>query len=290
MQKIYFYLPSFTNKLSINLALAESKRKHGECFNENIEIASLYGSFPNAIWNGGRCELGKIDIQQFKDIVQCVNSFDIAIRYTFTNCLIREEHLIDEYCNKLMEICNNGKNEVLVNSHLLENYLRSHYPRFKYILSTTALTRGAESINEACKHYDLVVADYRDVRNKDFLHKIVMRNKVEILLNESCLLDCMYRKEHYEEISRSQLALKDLGSERKCRYHNITKFREAYISKDTMYNILIPLGYINYKIRGREMDPNKLLHEYFTYLVKPQYERIIYNEIDSLSATFNFRF
>lgn len=285
MQKIKFYLPSFTKNLNINLALAESKKIHGECFYENIELASLFGSFPNAIWNGGRCEFGTIDILMFKDIVERVNSLGIAVRYTFTNSLIKKEHLSDDYCNILMEICNNGKNEVLVNSRLLEDYLRLHYPQFKYILSTTALTRGAKLINEACKNYDLVVADYRDVKNESFLHNIVMKDKVEILLNESCLFDCMYRKLHYEEISKAQLTLNDSGAERNCRYHDASRFREAYISKDTMYNVLVPLGFVNYKIRGGEMNSNKLLREYFTYLIKPQYENVILDDIKSyLSA------
>ena len=288
MQKIKFYLPGFTKNLNINLALIESKIRHGECFDKNVEFASFFGTFPNAIWNGGRCEFGQIDILKFQDIVECVNSYGIAIRYTFTNCLIGEEHLADEYCNKLMEICNNGKNEVLVNSRLLENYLRLHYPRFKYILSTTALTRRAEAVNEACENYDLVVADYRDVKNDDFLHGIIKRNKVEILLNESCLLDCIYRKIHYEEISRAQMALKDSGAERKCRYNDLSRFGEAYISKDTMYNKLIPLVFVNYKIRGREMKPDKLLREYFRYLVKPQSDRIVYDDIKLYSKTFDF--
>lgn len=288
MPKIKFYLPSFTKNLSLNLALIESKKRHSECYNENIEFVSLFGSFPNAIWNGGRCEFGKIDIPKFQEIVKYVNSLGISIRYTFTNCLIEKKHLSDEYCNKLMEICNNGKNEVLVNSPLLEIYLRTNYPDFKYILSTTTLTRSVKSINEACKKYDLVVADYRDVKNEDFLHGVTMRDKVEILLNESCLLDCMYRKKHYEEISRAQLNLIDSDAEKLCRYNNISKFKEAYISKDTMYNILVPLGYINYKIRGREMNPNKLLREYFAYLVKPQYVKEIYNDIKSYQQFFGF--
>lgn len=52
-----------------------------------------------------------------------------------------------------------------------------------------------------------------------------------------------------------------------------------------MYNVLVPLGFVNYKIRGREMNSNKLLREYFTYLIKPQYENVILDDIKSyLSA------
>lgn len=281
MPEIKFYLPGFTKNLNINLALVESMNNHAEWYCDNIKIASFFGSFPNAIWNGGRCEFGKIDLPRFEDIVGIVNSLGIAIRYTFTNCLIKEEHLSDEYCNRLMSICNNGMNEILVNSPLLESYLRTNYPRFKYILSTTSLTRGIQAINEACNNYDLVVADYRDVRNNTFLEGITSREKVEILLNEACLLDCIYRGPHYEDISRSQLNSNDIQAEKMCRYHNTSRFREAYISNYTLYDDLVPMGYCNFKIRGREMDMDKLLNEYLTYLVKTDFRSVVCDEIEN---------
>ncbi len=284
MRDLYFYLPSFTNNLDLNLALVKSREMHGEFFYNDIRIASFYGSFPNAIWNGGRCEFGKIDLPRFQDIVGLVNSFGIAIRYTFTNCLIREEHLSDEYCNVLMSLCDNGMNEVLVNSPLLEKYLRSNYPGFKYILSTTTLTRGAAAVNEACEKYDLVVADYRDVKNMRFLLEIVKREKVEILLNESCVFDCMNRSNHYEAISRSQLSLRDSGEERKCIYLKSSRFREAYVPKETLYDVLVPMGYKNFKFRGREMNSEKLLNEYYTYLIKPLYRNAVKKDIESFST------
>lgn len=286
MKDIKFYIPGFTSKLNVNLALVDCIKQNSECFYDNIKIASLYGSFPNAIWNGGRCVFGKIDIPKFTDIVNLVNSYGIAIRFTFTNCLIKQEHLSDEYCNSLMNICNNGSNEVLVNSPILEKYLRLYYPQFKYILSTTTLTRGAESINKACEKYDLVVADYRDVIDTRFLQEIIMREKVEILLNESCVCDCMFRGKHYEEISKAQLMSKLTDEAEKCMYNDISKFKEAYISKERLYESLIPMGYFNFKIRGREMSIDKLLNEYCTYMVKPEYRNTIYSEIHRKSHDF----
>ena len=270
MPTIKFYIPGLTNNLELNISLVKSLEKHREWYYDDIRIASFYGSFPNAIWNGGRCEFGEIDIPKYRDIVDHVNSLGIAIRYTFTNCFIKEEHLSDEYCNRLMNLCNNGMNEVLVNSPVLEKYLRSNYPEFRYILSTTALIRGADSINEACNRYDLVVADYRDAKNMSFLQEITQRGKVEILLNEACVLDCKYRKNHYERISQSQLLFNDVHEEKNCMYHDTSKFRKAYISKDTLYDTLVPMGYRNFKLRGRESSPDKLINEYLTYLGKPQ--------------------
>ena len=285
MQEINFFLPGFTNNLRINLAFVECLNQHRECFYDNIKIASFFDSFPNAIWNGGRCKFGKIDITKFQKIVDLVNSLGIAIRYTFTNCLIREEHLSDKYCNKLMSISNNGMNEVLVNSPILERYLRSRYPNFKYILSTTTLTRGAQSINELCEKYDLVVADYRDTHNYNFLQEIVRRDKVEIILNESCVLNCAYRRNHYEEISRAQLLFRETAASKRCMYQDTSQFREAYVSTDMLYCMLVPMGYVNYKIRGRESNAIKLTNEYLSFFVKPQYKYDVKKYIEKSSFT-----
>lgn len=287
-QDINLYLPGFTDNLNVNLAFIECYYQHRECFYENLKIASLFDSFPNAIWNGGRCKFGKTDIVKFQDTVHLVNSLGIAIRYTFTNCLIKEEHLSDNYCNQLMSICNNGMNEVLVNSPILENYLRSNYPRFKYILSTTALVRGAKAINEVSEKYDLVVADYRDVRNLEFLREIKNREKVEILLNESCVIDCQYRRQHYEEISRAQLLLKETDVSKRCMYHDTSKYCEAYVSPAMLYDVLVPMGFVNFKIRGRESNPEKLINEYLSYFVMPRYREDIKNYIE-LSSTKKLR-
>ena len=281
MQSIFFHLPGFSNNLNINLALVGILNKFSECFHDGIRIASFFGSFPNAIWNGGRCEFGQIDIPKFQDTIERINSLGIAIRYTFTNCLIKEEHLSDEYCNRLMDLCDNGKNEVLVNSPCLERYLRSNYPGYKYVLSSTALTRGFEAVNTACKYYDLVVADYRDVKEMAFLQEISSRNKVEIMVNESCVMGCKYRREHYELISRSQLTRTEMQAEKMCRYHDISLFKEAYIPIETLYNVLVPMGFINFKIRGREFSTEKLINEYMSFLVKPQFREKIRKEVYS---------
>lgn len=277
-------IPGFTNNLKFNLLWLKCLREHSEWFYDNIKIVSLYGSFPNAIWNGGRCVFGNMEISEIKTIIELVNSVGVSLRHTFTNCLIEERHLEDEYCNKIMDLCNNGKNEVLINSTLLESYLRSKYPDYRYILSTTTMTRGSEAINKACMKYDMVVADYRDSIHKDFLQNIISKNKVEILLNESCIYDCRFRDYHYKEISRAQLMLKETQEAETCMYHDVSKFREAYISVDTLYNVLIPMGYTNFKIRGREMSSEKLMHEYLTYLVKPFCREFVKREIIRLLA------
>lgn len=279
MDKVRFFLPSFTKNLEINIAFINFLRENPECYHDGIEISSLFGSFPNAIWNGGRCELGNVDIPKFQDIVEILNSMGISIRYTFTNCLLQEEHLYDEYCNQLMQIANNGMNEVLVNSSLLEKYLRNNYPNFKYILSTTTMIRGVQTINNACEKYDLVVADYRDVRDTNFLDSLTMRDKVEILLNETCAYDCLFRGQHYKEISKAQLRLQETNESLECLYRDSSRFNEAVISPATVWSYLVPKGFSNFKLRGRIEIKDRLMDNYISYMVKSGYQDIVRKQL-----------
>ena len=89
-------------------------------------------------------------------------------------------NLNNKYCNLILECSNNGMNEILINSLELEQFLRKKYPNFKYILSTTRCERDIFKINEATKNYDLVVIDYRDNRNLNFLNAIEDKSKIEI--------------------------------------------------------------------------------------------------------------
>ena len=133
-----FYLPDFL--LQLNLSLLQLHHSHPEYFNEGIEFGGIYGTFPGAIWNGGRLVCGVTSSTNMKETISLFNDANIPLRYTYTNPLLEEKHLYDTYCNLTMELANNEMNEVIINSPLLEEYLRKNYPNFKYILSTTLLS------------------------------------------------------------------------------------------------------------------------------------------------------
>ena len=198
---IKFYLPEFYYKYELNQYFIKLLQEHPEYFNDNITIGAVYGTFPGAIWNGGRVFHGTTNATNIEATIQSFNKLNVPIRFTFTNSLLEEKHTYDIYCNLIMEKANNGMNEVLTNSEILENYLRKNYPNFKYISSTTKCDRKIESINEACRKYDLVVPDYRDTVNEDFLNNLIEKDKIEILINPHCNPNCSRRKEHYKILS-----------------------------------------------------------------------------------------
>ena len=54
----------------------------------------------------------------------------ISVRLTFSNSLLREEHLSDKTCNRLCALFNSqGGKGVIVHLDLLLDYLKGHYPK-----------------------------------------------------------------------------------------------------------------------------------------------------------------
>lgn len=260
-----FYIPGLTDAYVINSSLIALLKDLPELFVSGVRIKAVFGSFPDAVWNGGRTEFGKRDINRCKQIIKQLNEQDIAVRYTFTNCLIEKRHLDDTYCNLLMDLANNGKNEVLVNSPLLEDYLRNKYPNFKYVLSTTTLLRDIDIVNKACEMYDMVVVDYRDAQNNDYLSNLKYKEKVELLVNETCALDCPHRGLHYKAISAEQLGFIE-NDNSSCMYKGEGRFGEAYILHDRLWNELVPMGFTHFKFKGRKENPILLARDFVSVL------------------------
>jgi hypothetical protein len=134
--------------------------------------------------------------------------FNIPVRFTFTNCLLEEQHLNDTYCNMILEVFNTGQNEIICNKEVLENYIREKYGnRYKYISSTTKrLINKEEQLKELDKNYYLVVLDYDYNKNLDFLKQIPNKEKCELLCNAVCRPNCPFRVRHYQDLSRCQLS------------------------------------------------------------------------------------
>ena len=69
-----------------------------------------------------------------------LREYGISARLTFSNSLLREEHLSDRKCNALCVLFEEGGdqgNGVIVHSDLLLAYLKQQYPGFYFVSSTT---------------------------------------------------------------------------------------------------------------------------------------------------------
>ncbi|MCQ2416979.1 MAG: hypothetical protein MJ071_04100 [Oscillospiraceae bacterium] len=295
--KARFHLPDFAGHFKFNLVFTELLAKHPEFFREGVEIASVYGAFPPALWNGGRIQTGNCDPRFIKGVLKAFNDRGIPLRFTFTNPILEEKHLEDAFCNAVMRYADNGLNEVIVASPLLEEYIRKQYPRFKITSSTCKrIINRDELYSEVEKDYHIVVIDYDLNHDFETLRRITDKKKCELLVNAVCNPSCPTRSEHYRVIGRQQMIVAQhmkknpnapIDMEKVQRdYPGILRFDDCpctgrnlfdikglknHITPEEIWNQYIPMGFEQFKIEGRTSEILNLTEHYMYYMVQPEY-------------------
>ncbi len=280
---IYYHLPGlfeFFDFYSVFLPLFYG---HREYFYDWCQIGSIYGAPGDCIWGGGRVGFGD---NNAKDVLALLKKYGISARLTFSNSLLRPEHLLDKKCNALCRLfqSKNGetKNGIIVHSEVLLEYLKKNYPQFYFVSSTTKVITDFDEFTEELnrKDFSFVVPDFRLNKMFDFLSELSQeqKNKVEFLCNECCWTSCTGRKECYENVSR-----KNLGqnvSEHICKSPG---GREGYVFSKAMKNPAFvnieeiqkkyaPLGFSNFKIEGRGLGSALILEFLLYYMTKPEFQ------------------
>lgn len=291
-KEVYWHLPGFCYFRLLNQVIINLMKDYPEKFREGYRIGSVYGTFPGAIWNGGRAVFGITGKSDIENILKIYNSREIPVRFTWTNSLLEEKHLQDTYCNLIMRLADNGLNQVLVNTPVLEEYLKREYPDFKRISSTTKRITGVDGVlEELQKDYFLVVLDYDLNHNEEALKKLEpYAGRIEILVNEVCYPGCAYRAEHYKQQSRMQLEF-DVNTAFPCpnktqqRSFAECMKRPAFISNEEIGSY-IDRGFVNFKIAGRGMPVEYAKESCLYFLVKDDCRDFIRGKIDRLFEQF----
>ena len=289
---INFHIPDFLKHFRLNLVLMTTMRSNPEWFRDGVKIASVYGAFPPSLWNGGRAALGAVDERTIREVLNTYNKDGIPCRFTFTNPVIKEEHLGDPFCNAVMRIADNGLNEVIVNSPLLEDYIRKNYPNYKITSSTCKQIRDFDELcAELGKDYKYVVLDYNFNNKFDILEKLPHKEKCEILINAVCADNCPRRGEHYRFIGEFQREncnpqmMESIKSgwakipEWNCPHMKNTAFTRRksanHLTVENLYNKYVPMGFTNFKIEGRGNNCVDLVEQYVYFMAKPEYRDVV---------------
>ena len=264
-------------------------REHREYFYDWCEIGSIYGAPPDCIWGGGRVEAGE---HSPAEVLALTQEYGISARLTFSNSLLRPEHLSDRKCNAVcQQFAQRGtvQNGVIVHSELLLNYLQQHYPELYLVSSTTkVLTDFEQFVREVNRDEFLyVVPDFRLNKVFDKLNTLTgaQKAKVEFLCNECCWFGCGDRKICYEAVSRKNLG--ENGPDHRCAAPdagNGYRFSKAmenpgFIGVDDMKNSYLPMGFSNFKIEGRGLGSALILEFLLYYMTKSEYQLQVREEI-----------
>ena len=276
----YYHLPGLFAFYELYRVFLPLFREHREYFYSWCDIGSLYGAPADCIWGGGRVGFGDAEPRQ---VLALTEEYGISARLTFSNSLLRQEHLSDKKCNRLCALLNQQEgNGVIVHSDLLLEYLKQKYPNLYFVSSTTkVLTDFRQFLDEVNREdFRFVVPDFR--MNKAFgeLDTLteVQRGKVEFLCNECCWFGCQDRRMCYENVSR-----KNLGES--CPDHVCTapggsqgyRFSKAmenpgFIGVEDIRKTYLPMGFSHFKIEGRGLGSALILELLLYYMTKPEYQ------------------
>jgi collagenase-like PrtC family protease len=284
---IGFHLPGILKSYRVIVGLDGIMKEHPEWFREGVYIASVYGTYPTSVWNGGRFVQGLTDEKTVRITVENFNKIGIPVRFTFTNPLITEEQLGDRFCNYCLKIADNGFNEVIVNSPVLEDYIRKTYPNYKITSSTCKQLENIDDLNaELERDYNLVVLDYNLNRDMDVLKAIRHKEKCELLVNACCIPHCPRRGEHYRQIGSEQIRYWRDQQAHVNKLADYEKFECPYMSNsiydtvnfdtrilpDALYETYVPMGFRHFKIEGRTSSSADNIDTIIQYTAKPEYK------------------
>lgn len=284
---VKFHLPGLRYNYPLNMLFLSLLKIHPEYFREGVEIASFFGDFPLSLWNGGRfSNHDQCDASYIQGVIKSINGQGIPIRFTYTNPLIEKEDLDDPYCNFCLKAADNGMNEVMVFSPLLEEHIRKNYPGYKINSSTCKEIKNWEELNaELEKDYHMVVLDFNLNNQFEMLEKIEKKDKCEVLVNTLCVPGCPRRGDHYKNIAQNQrIALQNRKNPPDkqipiipwyCEYgdknciHTIQDYK-TFISPKQIWDIYVPMGFSNFKIEGRTANIFSLIDTYCFYMIRPE--------------------
>jgi collagenase-like PrtC family protease len=278
--KAYYHLPGLFEFYELYKIFFRLFREHREYFYDWCDIGSVYGAPADCLWGGGRVGFGE---SRQEEVFALMRENGISARLTFSNSLLREEHLADRKCNQLCRMAaENGAVPagVIVASDLLTEYLRENYPELYLVSSTTKVQTGWEELEAELDRpeFRYVVPDFRQNVKIEAFRGLTQsqKEKVELLCNECCSFTCPDRKKCYEDVSRKSLG--EDGPEHRCtsltadRGYRFSDAMEnpGFIGIDGIRDTWLPMGISNFKIEGRSLGSAIVLEFLLYYMTKPE--------------------
>ena len=97
----YYHIPGLFEFYELYKVFLPLFREHREYFYDWCDIGSIYGAPADCIWGGGRAGFGD---NEPEEVLALMREYGISARLTFSNSLLREEHLLDRKCNTLCRL------------------------------------------------------------------------------------------------------------------------------------------------------------------------------------------
>ncbi len=283
MQKTtaYYHLPGLFEFYELYRVFLPLFREHREYFYEWCDIGSVYGAPSDCIWGGGRTSFGNHDP---REVLALTQEYGISARLTFSNSLLRKEHLLDKKCNDLCRMFASNlrvPNGVIIYSDLLLDHIKTNYPGLYFVSSTTKVLTDFKKFLDEVKRDEFlyIVPDFRLNKAFDKWNTLTcsQKDRVEFLCNECCYFGCVDRKRCYETVSRKNLG--ENCPDFRCASPDAEdgyRFSKAminpgFIGIDDIKSSYLKMGFSNFKIEGRGLGSALILEFLLYYMTKPEF-------------------
>ena len=286
MQKTtaYYHLPGLFEFYELYRVFLPLFREHREYFYEWCDIGSVYGAPSDCIWGGGRTSFGNHDP---REVLALTQEYGISARLTFSNSLLRKEHLLDKKCNDLCRMFASNlrvPNGVIIYSDLLLDHIKTNYPGLYFVSSTTKVLTEFEKFLDEVKRDEFlyIVPDFRLNKAFDKWNTLTcsQKDRVEFLCNECCYFGCVDRKRCYETVSRKNLGencpdfrCASPDAEEGYRFSK-AMINPGFIGIDDIKSSYLKMGFSNFKIEGRGLG-SALILEFLLYYLKFLFDVIL---------------
>ena len=287
MKKRLFSIPDANSRIAdsgeynvriINRGILACMQEHADWFYDDFQVETAYGCPGSCIWNGNRPngEVEEFDDGWAKAVLGMYAKYGIKYRVTFTNFLLKQSHLKDTTGNAVaLAISKFGGGYVMVSTNLMANYMK-RYPKLILNWSTTTdfgkdVPSQIKKINELSAK-NLVVLPYEYNNKPELLKQFEYPENLEVFVNEPCIDNCPYRREHWRVINEVILSRKMTPVEIKkmrCQFQNDdgpSKPLKHFIKREQL-PVYDALGIRHFKISGR-VQPDIVMDAYVEHFVR----------------------
>lgn len=239
----------------------------------NVPIDSVYGGIPCS-WdtNNIPSEISS-SYSDIRNSIETYNRRNVSCCFTFNNYDVNEKMFYDELPNKILKAASefDVDNYAIIASDALYQYIKDNYPKIKLISSVIRpynqnilKTKEVKYYDDLCEKYDRVVIRAELNFDDRFLKKLKYKKKIEIIVNNNCVLGCKLRQFHYRVMTKKRISLCN-----KAREDINFVYNNTFLSKNDIIRIQ-KMGFEHFKLDGRGLDNKELFNNVIArYIFEP---------------------
>lgn len=270
----------------ILLDLLQTMKKEGI----QIPFQYIYGTPYNTKLGGGRNpRLAENQNQILEEqLIQAYSDLGIGCRLALSNHLLQEQDYKDNSrINDILTFLNSLQttNGVILCDDNFNDYIKKNYPNLQRICSVIrpAIDVGwgndtPDYYNTLCERYDIVVVNCGFAKNLDNINQLYFKDKIEVLVNTRCVLNCKLAKTHYDLVAKGyKYDPNDDDSFKLLNDKEYEIFNQCLLNKQKNYfsganfsreeiQILLDNGIYHFKLEGRNWPPETILRDICYYI------------------------